>query len=1060
MKKLFSVSAFLLALLLMPAVWLRAQSSSGVITGIVSDATGAPAPNKRVDLTGVNNNVHNTTTTDQTGRYRFDAVPLGRYRISSASGTQMMSPSQEFEVTSAAMGDMNITLPRAASATDVVTDVQVPATSTYPAPVLANFTTSAIQYLPQANFRGPDGQGGNGAYNLASLPAGIQSGGVTAGGILVGGQRPDTNSFHIDGVDNNNRYLHTPMVYVSPEATTEFVAIQQPLEAQLGHAVGAQVNTIIRTGSNQLHGQFYDFLQNRNLDAIDQRYTALGLTDNPRYDQNRMGGSIGTPVIPNKLFLFGNFEYVPYGADVVNPNGALVPTAAGFTTLAGIPGLSATNLNLLRNNLTAATTATSTVNVLGRAVPVGYANAAAPTWSNSYFGTGSADWVINSRDQLRARYVQNEFSTNNGGAALPGFASPFNTRSLVADVSHYHSFGHTGTNELRLGYNRYQQDYPIGNYANTPSLAIGQDLGLNFGPYLGTASYVAYNTYHLADTIALPISAHTIRVGFDARRVIGAQDNFASDRGIYGYSTLQRFLQDLSPDLASQRTFGNGSFSPNQYIFYGFVADHWQVRPSFSLDLSLGYEYGTVPTGLNNLIAQNSALNVPGLVQFNTLSAPAHNFAPRIGAAFSPFHNGMVIRAGFGIAYDTLSTGYQSTLLSPVLSSTLYGNLQNSTTGFLQNGGLTNAALAGGRAGVTNYYNSLLTPNTIEWNAAIQQTFWHGMTGEVKYIGANGVHLPRYSLLNGTSVVTANQNLPTYYTAPSQAQLNALPTTLTSLQTQAAANPFYAAGFTSPISTVTPSGNSNYNALAITLSHRFTGGFQMLGTYTYSHLLDNSTGTPLDLVYGNYRGTSLYDHRNRGTVSAIWEVAPLFRNTYSVVRNVFANVNISGTYIYQSPQYLPIYSAANTGLLGLGGAGGVTLNPNGVAGTSSGVTPLTNSFGQTVAYLANNPNAQYIAGAPGTFGTNPRNAIPFGETNNWDVAAVKRFSYRDRFGFELRGDAYNVLNHRQYTGTQIQSVSPSALAQSLLTVGNANFNNLGLLSSNPRLLQVALRFTF
>src|SRR5579883_2515761 len=106
MKTLLSVSAFLLALLLMPAGILQAQSGNGSVTGIVSDSSGAPAPNVKVDLTGVSNGSHNTTTTDQNGRYRFDNVPTGRYRIATMSGNRMMTPSQDFEVTSTMTGDM------------------------------------------------------------------------------------------------------------------------------------------------------------------------------------------------------------------------------------------------------------------------------------------------------------------------------------------------------------------------------------------------------------------------------------------------------------------------------------------------------------------------------------------------------------------------------------------------------------------------------------------------------------------------------------------------------------------------------------------------------------------------------------------------------------------------------------------------------------------------------------------------------------------------------------------------------------------------------------------
>ena len=217
------------------------------------------------------------------------------------------------------------------------------------------------------------------------------------------------------------------------------------------------------------------------------------------------------------------------------------------------------------------------------------------------------------------------------------------------------------------------------------------------------------------------------------------------------------------------------------------------------------------------------------------------------------------------------------------------------------------------------------------------------------------VHLPVQSTLNGVSPVTASQNLPTFYSQPSQAQLNSLPTTLTSLQNAATvSNPYASAGFTSPISAIEPNGYSWYNGLSLQATQRFSAGLQGIVSYTWSHLIDNLSGPNFGLTGYSYvnqridRGNSIFDHRHRLTATALWDVGAIGSSSFHWVRDVLANVTIGGTYTYETPSSALIQSAANTGLGGFG-LGAVTVNPNGVAGTGSGVTPLRNSAGRCSA---------------------------------------------------------------------------------------------------------------
>jgi len=146
---------------------------------------------------------------------------------------------------------------------------------------------------------------------------------------------------------------------------------------------------------------------------------------------------------------------------------------------------------------------------------------------------------------------------------------------------------------------------------------------------------------------------------------------------------------------------------------------------------------------------------------------------------------------------------------------------------------------------------------------------------------------------------------------------------------------------------------------------------------------------------------------------------------------------------------------------GNGFGSGVFVNPTSTSGIGSGATPLRNTSGQVVAFVASDPNAQFVAGGPGTFST-ARPTIRLGDTRNIDVAVVKRFSIPDKAKIEIRGDSFNLFNRRQLTGLPVSTLGTGmGFASNLVLLSNPQFNNLrGTLSSNPRTIQLALRVIF
>jgi hypothetical protein len=278
-------------------------------------------------------------------------------------------------------------------------------------------------------------------------------------------------------------------------------------------------------------------------------------------------------------------------------------------------------------------------------------------------------------------------------------------------------------------------------------------------------------------------------------------------------------------------------------------------------------------------------------------------------------------------------------------------------------------------------------------------------------------------------------------------------------------NAFAAVGFGNPINTLTFDGNSWYHGLAASLRHEFTGGFQFHGNYTWSQFTDDSTGTPLDVgMPFRVKTWSIYDRRHNANATAMWDVGALLKDTGSAVASIFADFNINGTYTYESPAQLTPLAGINTGFNNNALGTRAIFNPNGTAiGVGSALSPLRNAQGQVVAYLANNPNAQFFQGAPGTFPGFSRGGLFLQETSNFDVAMSKRFTVMEAASFEIRGEAYNVFNNRQVTGGTIGIIGPrSALfAPSYLVPGAVDFNNFDVaFPSNSRTLQLALRLVF
>jgi len=1066
------------------------QAAAGNITGTIVDASGAAVPKAKVDITNVQTGVVNSSTTDTSGVYRLANLLVGTYSLTvSAPG-----------FTNKSVKDIAIELNKN---TTVNVSMEVGSVSTtlevVDAAALIDTTTAQLSstYDKRAAADLPMAANTFGVLNLSLLGAGVSSAGGlgTATGPSVGGQRPRNNSFNVEGVDNNRKDVTGPIVAVPNDAVAEFSILQNQFSAEYGHSSGGQFNTVIRGGTNELHGGAYEYLQNRNLNALDQAFKRQGIFDAPRFDQNRFGGDAGGHIIKNKLFYYGLIEYNPLGQASTPGAPTVVPTAQGYSLLSGISGLSATNLAVLKQFVAPApNNDQGFATVKGVKIPLGTLPISAPNYTNTRNWLVSIDYNLSDRDQIRGRYIDNTttgFSvTNNANTNLPIFFAQRPITTKLFSFSEFHNFRPNVTNELRLAYNRYNDSSPIPNFQFPgldvfPNIQIGSDASVQIGPYTNGPQATIQNTYQIVDNLSWTHGRHDLKFGFDGRKLISASTFIQRVRGDYDYTTLERYLLDYVPDGLAERNVGGKPYSGNQYALYGYVNDNFRANRHLTLNLGLRYEFTSVPRSMQEF-ALNSLADVPGVLTFFAPQPQKHNFAPRVGFAYSPGDNASTsIRGGFGLAYDQIFDNVGLNARPPQATSTIDRPVVDQCC-FLGSGGIKPNELAAAltpvaaRAATSSWLPNQKVGYAINWNLGVQHVFKKDYTLDVRYVGTRGIHLIFQQQLNRNAVVTPTHFLPTYLQAPSQATLDALPLTLAQLNTEANAgtssiiNPFLSAGFPLTITAYVPRGTSEYHGLAAELTKRFSHDLTFKGAYTWSHAMDDSTAEvnsttlsprrPQD--FNNIRSewaSSLLDRRQRLSFNWIYDTPWMKNQKNWFLKNIVGNYTISGVFVVESPEYATPQSATDSNLNGDAAADRVIINTNGTPGLSSDVTALKNSKGDTVGYLANNPNAQFIRAQRGALATSGRNILATRGINNWDFNVAKVVPIKERFRFQVRADFFNGFNHPQYTPGQVNNIASVGRSgvTNYLTPGNLLFARYDqVYSSNPRVIQLAAKLTF
>jgi len=1074
-----------------PAIY--GQASDGNVVGTITDQSGASIPNATVVLANMETGVTRTATTDTSGSYRFPNVLVGRYEIQVTAAGFLNQKIKNLVVELNRTLTSNVTLQVGQVTTSVEVSEASASVDTTTAQVASTYESRQSRDLALAS--NVNAFNNLGAINLSLLSAGVaSSGGVGQGqGPSVGGQRPTNNNFVIDGIDNNRRDVTGPIAVISNEATGNFTLIQNMMAPEFGHSSGGTFNVIPKSGTNTIHGSLYDYMQNRNFNALDAAVKRQGISERPRFDQNRMGGTIGGPIVKNKLFYFGNFEYIPYGAASTPAGQVQGPTSEGYAILDRIPGINQTNYGIFKQYVPVAPSASKTIQVGNFAVPVGNLPIAAPFYINSWNYLGNIDYNLTDADQLRFRFVGNNQRYIDNTPTLPAFFGNVPTNSYLTSLSYLRNISPTMLNEARFAYTRYFNDTPVGDFTFPgldmfPNIAFTGELNVQIGPDPNGPQSTVINTYTLVDNVSKIIGRHTLKFGYDGRRVIAPSFFVQRVRGDYGYTTLSRYLFDLNPDDISERSFGGSAFWGNLWSHYAFANDDFKISRNVTLNLGIRYEYVGVPAG-NKTQSLNSLASVPGVIDFHEPTAQHNNWAPRVGVAWSPGKDGTwAVRAGFGMAYDQLYQNLGSLSLPPQFFTTVDTDLSANTPGFLAGGGIlpppglgANMSPDDARALTSAFVPDQKRPYSINWTFGVQKVLKNDYTVEVRYLGNRGVNLPAQIRLNEASVVNQSRNLPTLTQTPSQDYLNSLPLTLGDLE-NIDNNIWSQYGFASPVVGFMPIGNSTYHGLATQVTKRFSKNFSFVGAYTWSHNIDDGTAAvfstliqprrPQDFLnYRPERASSALDRRQRFSMSGIYETPWFNRDSNTLRRTLLGGYVLSGTYIAESPMMATVQSGIDANLNGDSAGDRAIINPTGQDGVGSSVTPLckggpcADGLGDpnTVAYLANNPNARFIQAGYGALANGGRSLLPLRGINNFDLSVMKRFNITENHKIEFRAEMYNAFNHSQYTPGQTNNAyyQPRTDTRAYLIPGNDDFNNPETaFGNNARTIQFALRYQF
>ncbi|HZP34458.1 MAG TPA: carboxypeptidase regulatory-like domain-containing protein [Candidatus Acidoferrales bacterium] len=917
---------------------LHAQVAGATLSGTVNDPSGAVVPNATVLAKNVATGVARQAMTDSAGFYSIPNLLPGTYEVTVTAQGFSTAVQGGVQLAVGAQQQLNMQMQIGATTTKVEVTGAAPAVQLQSSTLSGEVESQTVRELP---LNGRDWT------QLATLQPGVarienqMSYDTSARGnrgfgaeYTISGGRTTFNNYRIDGISVVDYANAAPGdvigVVLGVDAIQEFSVLTGGFSAEYGRSAGGVVNAISKSGTNNFHGDAYEFLRNSALDSNDY-FDVLSGSPKPPFRRNQFGGSLGGPIFKDKTFFFVDYEGLRQNKGI--PTVVTVPSDAAR---AGLLTTGAVTLNPYAKALLALYPHANTgVNGnTGKFVFAGVQNVPED------FGTFRIDHKITDKDNIFGSYLIDNADYTQPDKMDDTLTFSHTRRQTIA-LEETHVFGSTVVNAARVGYNR---DYVINQFTPTAvnpaaaDLTLGSTLGQsaprvtvsgisdNFGGINSGSHYLhVWNSYQFYDDANWTHGTHSIKIGGGVEREQYNPEAFQEPGGRWKFGSLLNFLAagQVNAGCASNpgSICGPKSFEaglPNtvtpremrQTIFSVYVQDDWRLRPNLTLNLGLRYEMATVLKDaqgkIGNLVSifdPNPASSAPSNMQcgtqFSAVTAfgvapqpgtvcdsvgpyyknpTLRDFEPRLGFAWDPFHNGKTsVRGGFGV-YDVLPLpGYfllQQNQAAPFMifkSINKPGPLQ-ANGGFLAGNGQTLLATSTlSRLSASTIETDPKRSYMMQWDFNVQRQLDPTLTLTLGYVGSHGVHL----LMRGDD---GNMTIPTltsagYLFPAGGAQVN------------------QALGI---IRYIYWNSSSNYNGLHVNLEKRFSHGFQAQFAYTYAKSLDDDSQTIAGDTFANalnsppwmipkaWYGPSDFDVRHSVSINGLWDIpVPKLQNGFA-----------------------------------------------------------------------------------------------------------------------------------------------------------------------------------
>jgi hypothetical protein len=883
-----------------------AQGTTGQLTGTVVDPNGAVVQGATVTVRNRDTGLERQATTNDDGTFSVQLLPPGLYRVTASGSGFSEAVVEEVRVQITETATVNISLAVAGGSSIVTVTADPPTVQLESSQVGRVIDERAISQLPlpTRNFQqlltlSP------GTYASVSNNTELGRGDVT---VSVNGQRTTSNNIRINGIDANSVGTNsTPNLAVpATDSLQEFIVQTSTYDASTGRNAGGNVEAITKSGSNDFHGNVYEFFRNEKLNANDFILNSAG-RPRPIFRRNQFGGTIGGPIIREKFFFFGSYQGTRERNGASLNNSLTFPiidprltdnnrTAAGLATAFGLTPaqISPVSLALLQARLSSGQFVIPSAATASGLTPI----SGVSSFTENQFNL-NLDYTLSQKHTLSGKgfFASNPTTQSNynfaglgnGNQQLPGFGGRLDIIQTLFSLTDTYVFSPNVVNQARLGFSRLRvtsvPEEPItaaslgittpfaSTYPGLPTIFVTGQFSLGSSPLADQSSRI--NTFTLNDTLSFNVGGkHRFRAGGEFRpsRVDFYFNAFT--RGQINFPTFSSFLTGGSLTALGVSILGSGVFDRSLRTddFGAFIQDDFKVNDRLTLNLGLRYDLFTFPrdirgrlvnfipeqfragtaaspVGPPNGIVQAGNGTLPGVPTVGETLIPTdkNNFAPRVGFAYRlTDSDNLVLRGGYGIYYDRPSTR----LINTQLFNYPYLGIG---VGLLAPGVFRTFA---------NPFISLPPPGAFPVADTVPSPLNPlsplGVPISGLFIDPNmkTPYVQQYNI-NLQYEFVKNWLLEVGYVGSKGTKL---------LQTvtlnQASYNP--ATGLFNPppfgafvsanrnvtggLQQVRSNGNSNYDSLQLSVTKRFSQGLQLLSAYTYGKSVDTYSGTGLNEI--------------------------------------------------------------------------------------------------------------------------------------------------------------------------------------------------------------------